>query len=310
MRGFLMGAADIVPGVSGGTIALVLRIYERLVTSIRNGSLALGSLLRLDRTTAVTWLKRVDWKLLIPLLTGILLAVATLSHFLEVQLAERPVQLAGAFTGLVAGSAVVAWRLIDVDLRRIAVLVAAAIVTFVALGLSEGTSEDTVAQAADPALLAFFLAGSIAICAMILPGISGSFLLVVMGMYGPVLAAVTSRSFVTILVFIAGAIVGLALFSQILHWALRHYHDTVMAALIGLMVGSIRVLWPWPDGVNSTALGAPQAPVLTVVLLAAAGFGLVVLIDFASQRLAPKPEPVAIDDAEAAVPTGEHEITD
>ncbi len=310
MRGFLMGAADVVPGVSGGTIALVLRIYERLVTSIRNGSLALGSLVRMDRPAAVTWLKRVDWKLLIPLLTGILLAVATLAHFLEVQLAERPVQLAGAFTGLVAGSAVVAWRLIDVDLRRIAVLAATAIITFVMLGLSEGTSEETVAQAADPSLLAFFLAGSIAICAMILPGISGSFLLVVMGMYGPVLAAVTSRSVGTIVVFVAGAIVGLAVFSQILHWALRRYHDTVMAALIGLMVGSIRVLWPWPDGVNSTALGAPEAPVFTVVLLAALGFGLVVLIDLASQRLAPEPEPVAMDDAEAAVPTGEPEVSD
>ncbi|MCB1260173.1 MAG: DUF368 domain-containing protein, partial [Acidimicrobiales bacterium] len=138
------------------------------------------------------------------------------------------------------------------------VLLGAAAVTFVVLGLREGTSDDVVAQTADPAIWAFFGAGAIAICAMILPGISGSFILVMLGMYGPVLGAVTDRDVVSLGVFLVGAVIGLALFSQALHWALNRHYDTVMAVLIGLMLGSMRVLWPWPDGVDSTAIGAPE----------------------------------------------------
>lgn len=293
-RGFLMGAADIVPGVSGGTIALVLRIYERLVESVKNGSSALGALIRLDARSAMACFGRVEWKLLVPLLVGVLLAIATLAHLLETLLADHPVKLAGAFTGLVAGSTVVAWQLMRRrDAGRVAVLLAVAVAVFLLLGLQEGTSEETVSQLASPALWAFFGAGSVAICAMILPGISGSFLLVVMGMYGPVLGAVNDRDLTVLVVFAAGATLGLAMFSQILSWALRHHHDTVMAGLIGLMVGSVRVLWPWPDGVDSTALGSPNGSVVGVVLLAAAGFSLVLLIDLASRRLAPSPEPVS-----------------
>jgi putative membrane protein len=288
-----MGAADIVPGVSGGTIALVLRIYERLVESIRDGSSALAALIRFDGTAAKGWFGKVDWKLLLPLLLGILLAIATLAPLIETLLADHPVELAGAFMGLVAGSTVVAWQLMrNHDAGRVAVLVVVAVATFFLLGLKEGTSEDTVSQLAEPALWAFFGAGAIAICAMILPGISGSFLLVVMGMYGPLLAAVNERDLIVLIVFAVGAILGLAVFSQLLSWALRHHHDTVIAGLIGLMVGSVRVLWPWPGGVDSTALGSPDGSEVAVVVLALAGFALVMLIDLASRRLVPAPEPV------------------
>jgi putative membrane protein len=280
--------------VSGGTIALVLRIYERLVESVRDGSSALAALIRFDGAAARDWLRKVDWKLLLPLLLGVLLAIATLAHLIETLLADYPVELAGAFTGLVAGSTVVAWQLMrNHDAGRVVVLVVVAVATFFLLGLKEGTSEDTVSQLAEPALWAFFGAGAIAICAMILPGISGSFLLVVMGMYGPVLAAVNERDFIVLIVFAIGATLGLAVFSQLLSWALRHHHDTVMAGLIGLMVGSVRVLWPWPGGVDSTALGSPDGSEVAVVLLALAGFLLVMLIDLASRRLVPAPEPVS-----------------
>ena len=125
---------------------------------------------------------------------------------------------------------------------------------------------------------AFFVAGAIAICAMILPGISGSFLLVVMGMYAPLLTAVTDRDVLTLGVFLAGAALGLALFSQVLYVALQRYHDVMLAALIGLMAGSVRVLWPWPNGVDSTALELPQGDVLVALVAAAVAFAAVVVV--------------------------------
>jgi putative membrane protein len=268
LRGFLMGAADVVPGVSGGTIALVLGIYERLVASIRSGSSALGSMVRGDGTGAAGWLKKVDWAFLVPLLLGILLAVITLARLIETLLADYPEEMAGLFTGLIAGSVVIAWRLVrSWDTSVFITLGLTTVVMFVLLGLRQGTSDETVGQLADPALWAFFLAGAVAICAMILPGISGSFLLVLLGMYGPVLEAVNERSMVTLVVLVVGMILGLALFSQLLSWALEHHHDRVIAALVGLMAGSLRVLWPWPDGLDSTALGAPGSNVVGVAVL-------------------------------------------
>jgi putative membrane protein len=120
---------------------------------------------------------------------------------------------------------------------------------------------------------------------MILPGISGSFLLVILGMYGPVLAAVTDRDLGALLTFAVGAVVGLALFSQVLDRALRSHHDVVLATLIGLMAGSVRVLWPWPLGVNSTDLGAPDGDILVSVVAALIGFVFVVVVARSAQNL-------------------------
>lgn len=281
-----MGAADIVPGVSGGTIALILGIYERLIASIRAGALGLGSLLRRDPAGFRAWMSRVDWLLVMPLLAGILLAVALLARLIRGLLHDQPELMAAVFMGLVAGSVVIAWRLVRVPRPRHALVIAAVgVVTFLALGLQAGTSDESVAQAADAPLWAFFGAGAVAICAMILPGISGSFILVLLGMYGPVLAAVTGIDLVVVGTFLLGCVIGLALFSQVLHFLLQRYHDIVLAALIGLMAGSIRVLWPWPDGVDSTELGAPAGDVLAAALLAVAGFAVVVVVAGAAQGL-------------------------
>ncbi len=274
-----MGAADVVPGVSGGTIALILGIYERLVASVRAGSSALGHLLRGDLPGFRRWFGAVEWKFVIPLGVGILLAVISLAGILETLLHERPEEMAGLFSGLIAGSVVIAWPLVrHWTSTRITVLIGVAVGVFLILGLREGTTEENVAQVTDPTLVVFFLAGAIAICAMILPGISGSFLLVLLGMYGPVLDAVNERAGVTLAVFLVGTITGLALFSQLLHWALEHHHDTVMAALIGLMAGSLRVLWPWPDGLDSTALHAPGDDVVIATILALIAFGVVLVL--------------------------------
>ncbi len=271
--GFLMGAADVVPGVSGGTIALVLGIYERLIESIRSGSSALGSLMKGDWDSFKSHLAEVEWAFLLTLLTGILVAVLTLAHFISSQLEENPIVLAAAFFGLVVGSLVVALQLIrQPEPIHFVIILLVGVALFVGLGL--GSGEETVS----PSLLAFFGSGALAICAMILPGISGSLILVLIGMYDAVLGAVTDRDFGTVGVFALGAIVGLALFSQILYVALKRAHDLVLAALIGLMVGSLRTLWPWPEGVNGPSLGSPDTQVPASLAAALVGFGFVLMI--------------------------------
>jgi len=295
-----MGAADVVPGVSGGTVALVLGIYHRLVASVQAASASLGTLVKGDASGALRRFRSVEWGFVLSLLAGIGLAVLTLAHLIETLLEDRPVEMAGLFLGLVAGSVVIAWGLLQrTDALRLAIMAAAGVATFVLLGLSKGTTEDAVTQIDDPARWAFFVAGAIAICAMILPGISGSFLLVVMGMYGAVLGAVTDRNVVSVLVFGLGCIVGLAVFSQLLHWALNTYYDTVMAALIGLMVGSTRVLWPWPGGVESTEIGGPSDPTLVPILLMVGGFVLVVVVGVLTRRLEDRTVADEVEDLQA-----------
>lgn len=271
--GFLMGTADLVPGVSGGTIALVLGIYQQLVSSIRQGSSALGSMIKADVAGFKGHLSKVEWRFLVPLLGGIALAIVLLASFLERQLEERPVVIAGLFLGLVLGSIGIAWRLLrQATWRHFVIAAIVGLVLFVALGFGEGQVRG------DPSALAFFGAGILAICAMILPGISGSLILLMLGMYAPVLGAVTDREFGTIIVFALGAVVGLALFSQLLYWLLEHHHDNVLAALIGLMAGSARILWPWPDGIGSAEIGVPGDDWLSVVVAMALGAVAVNLI--------------------------------
>lgn len=266
LGGFLMGTADLIPGVSGGTIALILGIYERLVASVKQASSALGSLLRLAWADMGDHLRRVDWSLVIPLGVGILSAVVLLSSFLERQLQARPVILAAAFFGLVLASTVFAWRMIRRPAARHGLIaLAVGAVLFIVLG---ATGSETVA---DPGLLVFFGSGAVAVCAMILPGISGSLTLVLLGMYGAALGAVTSRDYASILALVAGAAVGLALFSQFLNWALDRHHDTVLAGMVGLLAGSLRILWPWPDGLESPALGAPGGEWPLAILAACIG---------------------------------------
>ena len=272
LRGFAMGTADLIPGVSGGTIALVLGIYRRLVASIRWGAGALGSLVRLDFAGFARKLKEIEWTLIVPLLLGIGAAVIALSHLIEDLLEDHPLRMAGLFFGLVAGSIFVAWRLVERrDARAIGTLIVAAIVTFWLLGLRGGAVED-------PSLLVFFGSGAIAICAMILPGVSGSFLLLMMGMYANVLGAVNERDLLAVGVFALGCVIGLASFSTLLNYLLERHQDIVIAAMVGLRVGSLRVLWPWPEGTDGTSLAWPSGDVLMPILLALIGAVVVLAI--------------------------------
>ena len=240
-----MGAADIVPGVSGGTIALILGIYERLLASIRTGARSLGRLARGDVSGFFEQLKSIEWPFIVPLLGGIAGAFVVLSSVIDRLLSDEPEAMAGLFFGLVVASILVAWQLLsNRDPARMVVLVAVAIVAFFVLGLQSG-------PVTDPSAIAFFFTGAIAICAMILPGISGSFLMLMLGMYAAFVGAVHDRELTNLMFFVLGALVGLAAFSTMLWWILEHHRDTLLAALIGLMAGSLRVLWPWPNGVGT-----------------------------------------------------------
>lgn len=277
LRGFLMGSADVVPGVSGGTIAVLVGIYERLVHAISMASKALGNLLRFRFREAGQRLREIDWGLILPLIVGIGVAIFALAGVISTLLEDYPEAMAGLFAGLVAASAWVAWRMIrSPNATTVVVAIVVAVITFFVLGLKGGAITD-------PSWLVLFGSGAIAICAMILPGISGSFLLLMLGMYDFVISAVDERDFPVLGVFALGCIVGLALFSQLLDWSLTNHHDVVVAAMVGLMIGSFRVLWPWPGGVDSTELGTPAGnwyvPVLLGVVAAAVVAGLTLLVE-------------------------------
>ena len=280
-QGALMGAANIVPGVSGGTIALMFGIYERLIGAIRDGARALARFARGDVRGGIDRLRSVEWDLLLPLAGGALITVVVLAGFLESGLEDHPEAMAGLFLGLVAASIVVSWRLPDWDGPRLALMAAVGVALFAALGWQTG-------PVADPSPLALFGAGAVAICAMILPGLSGSFLLLMFGMYEAILTVIDNRMIGDAIVFGVGALLGLALFASLLTRLLERHRDTMLAVLIGLMVGSLRVLWPWPNGVGvigdtadtsipGTGLEWPPAGDLPVPLLLAVTASAVVL---------------------------------
>ncbi len=282
-----MGSADIVPGVSGGTVALVLGIYERLIDNIHRGASALRSLLSRDGSGAVSKAKSVEWGWLLSLLAGILIAIAALSAIIEQLLDEQAIRTSSVFLGLVAGSVVIAWRLIDM---RTVVHGTIAISVGIALFLVLGLRSDT--HAAGPELVTrpiwvFVLAGALAICAMILPGISGSFILVMIGMYTEIIGAVNDRNLAVLAATGIGCIIGLAAFSTLLNWLLEHHHDVVIAAMVGLMLGSVRVLWPWPNGTSTTSLAAPQDDVIVPFALMIVAAAVVVFVERISSRSAP-----------------------
>jgi putative membrane protein len=285
-RGFTMGAADIVPGVSGGTVALVLGIYERLIRNVHTGAQSLREIVRGRPAVAVATLKRVEWVWLISLLAGVLTAIAALSSVIETLLDEHPVRMSGLFFGLVAGSLTVAWRLMrSIQAREIVVMLVVAVGLFLLLGLRADTAvaEGTAEVVTEPWWI-FALSGALAICAMILPGISGSFILVMIGMYTEVLGAVNDRDLVALAATAVGCTIGLALFSTVLNWSLEHHHDLVMAAMIGLMLGSLRVLWPWPGGTTTTTVSWPADDVVVPILSAVVGFVVVVVVEVVATR--------------------------
>lgn len=282
VTGFAMGIAEVVPGFSGGTVALVAGIYERLIAAIRQGARVLSLLLRGRVTDALAVVQAIDWLFLGALLAGMLTAVFTLASALERLIEERPVELSAVFLGLVLGAAVVASRQLRSPAPwHLPLGLLAAVVAFVALGVSPGTIDD-------PSLVLVFVGGAVAISAWILPGVSGSFLLLVLGLWTAVIGAVADRDVLLLGVFALGCVVGLAVFSTLLHWLLARAHDAVLAVLLGLMVGSVRILWPYPsdEGIGNPALGAPEGDTALLALaLGLAAFALVWMFGLAASAV-------------------------
>jgi len=240
--GFFMGTADLIPGVSGGTIAFLSGIYEELIYSIKKVT---GETVKLAlRGKIGEAIKSIPFPFLIPLAVGLFTAVLSLASLLSFLLETYPVYIWSFFFGLVlASTLIVMKRVVTWDLSDKVAFIGAAIGAYILVGLVPVETPDSLPM--------FFLAGAIAICAMILPGISGSFILLLIGKYQQVLGAVTQRDFLTLGIFMAGCAVGIAVFSRVLSWLFRTHHDISVAILAGFMLGSVRKIWPWKEVVST-----------------------------------------------------------
>ena len=290
-KGFAMGAADVVPGVSGGTMAFILGIYEELIYSIKNliNPQIFKNLFSFKLKEA---LALVPWQFLGALGFGILLAIFSLAQFLETALTNYPSLVWSFFLGLVVASIItVTKRVQKWDSSTITAMVGGTVMAFYIVGMVPVQTPD--------AAWFLFLSGFIAICAMILPGISGSFILVLMGKYQYILSAVNNRDFVTLFIVAAGAAVGLVTFAQLLSWLFKRYHDLTVALLIGFMIGSLRKIWPWKETLETVidrhgeAIPVVQVNVLPAawtnevtlaIILALIGFALVFVLDYFASR--------------------------
>jgi putative membrane protein len=235
IKGLAMGAADVVPGVSGGTLAFILGIYERLLAAI--SSCNLTALTLLCRGRIKTLWQHIDGSFLCCLFSGILLSIFSLAGVITYLLEFRPIPLWAMFFALIVTALPHLWRCVSWTSLRL---------LFCVLGIMFAVLVGMLTpRELEPQSWMFFVAGAIAICAMILPGISGSFILLMSGMYAPVLLAVTQLQLGVLSIFMLGCIIGLLSFSRLLNWLLQHYHDASLALLIGVVIGALYRIWPW-----------------------------------------------------------------
>lgn len=287
VRGALIGVAEVIPGVSGGTVALIVGIYESLIDAIARGVLAVRQLFGLgtgkpsSRAFAAT-LRGLPWPLLIPVAAGMAIAFVAGARFIEPLLEEHPVRMRALFFGLVLAGVFVpahmvtrlapgGWRP-----RDLAVGGAAAGFLFWLTGLPPG-------NISDPGPLVIVASAAVAICALVLPGVSGSFLLLSIGMYETTIHAVNARQFGYIALFGLGAVIGLASFVTLLRWLLENRARITLVVISGLMAGSLRALWPWQS--EGRELLAPSTDTGMVLLLFAAGILIVVGLLLVERRL-------------------------
>lgn len=294
LRGFAMGSADVVPGVSGGTIAFITGIYEELINSIRmiGQPHFIRTVLSLRIKEA---LALINFAFLVALLSGIAIAVVTFAPGIEWLMENQPILLWSFFFGLVLASV---WTVSHkIDRWTPGLWLALALGTVGAYALVGLVPTQT------PSSWWFLiLSGALAICAMILPGISGSFILVLLSKYQFFVSAVNQRDLVSLALAGIGAFVGLISFSQVLSWLFKRYHNPTVALLTGFMLGSLRKVWPWKEVLETMtdrhgeqipiiernilpafmANGTFNLEVLYALLLAVAGFGLVLIIERAA----------------------------
>lgn len=241
LKGMAMGAADAVPGVSGGTIAFISGIYEELITSISNFKLSLVKTLTKDGFSAL-W-KEVNGNFLLALLTGIIISFVSFMRLAKFLIEQHPILIWSFFFGLIlvsiyfVGKQITKW-----NISTVLVLIIGAFAAYYITNLP------SLAANSNPLYLLF--AGAIAICAMILPGISGSFILVILGAYKTLSDALHDWDVKRILFFVIGAVIGLLSFSKILKWLFKNFHNTTLALLTGFIFGSLNKVWPWKKTVS------------------------------------------------------------
>ena len=283
-----MGAADVVPGVSGGTIAFISGIYEELLNSISSFNLSLFSVLKNEGFKKV-W-KMVNGRFLLALFIGICISVLSLAKLIENLLENHPILIWSFFFGLVLASIIYIAKQIKIwNIKSYLYLIFGLIFAYYITTLNP-----VISQNSSPWFL--FLAGMIAICAMILPGISGSFILVLLGAYKPILNAINTKDFFSVFIFMAGAILGLLTFSRVLKWLFSKYKNYTLALLIGFIAGSLNKIWPWKETIswrtNSKGIEVPfnttsvsplsfdgDSKLLMAGLLAIIGFSLILLLE-------------------------------
>ena len=286
-----MGAADVVPGVSGGTIAFITQIYEELVNSIKSINLESVKLLFSGKLAAF-W-RAVNGRFLVSVFLGILISVFSLARLLEYLLHHHPVLVWSFFFGLIIASAIyIAGKIKRWSVGKVVALI---------LGIAVAYAITMLTPAQTPQAWWFiFLSGALAICAMILPGISGAFILLLLGKYAFVIEAVGNLDLAVLGILAAGALVGIISFSNLLSWFLRNFHDLTIAVLSGFMIGSLNKVWPWKrtiqtyvdshgevqplvqDNVLPTDFAAHTGAdplLLQAILLAVIGFGLIFIIE-------------------------------
>lgn len=288
LKGVSMGAADVVPGVSGGTIAFISGIYEELLTSISSINLGLIGVLR-KQGIKDAW-NQVNGNFLVALFVGIFISIISLAKLIESLLENHPILIWSFFFGLVLASIIyIGKQMTKWNFGSIFLMILGSALAYYITTLNPLMSENSSSWF-------LFLAGAIAICAMILPGISGSFILVLLGAYKPVLNAVNSKDFLSISIFMVGAIVGLLSFSRILKWLFKNYKNYTLAILTGFIIGSLNKIWPWKETLtwrtNSEGIEVPlkqvsispnsfngDSQLLMAIVLAVVGFGLILLLE-------------------------------
>ncbi len=262
VKGICMGAADVIPGVSGGTIAFMTGIYEELVGSINAINTTAMKLLFSGKFKEF-W-KHINGNFLLSLIAGILVSILSLAKLMTYLLEHHPVQTWAFFFGLIVASSIFilkdikGWKFRDIVMLAIGIVTGAVVCTLSPTETPDG-------------LWFIFLCGAIAICAMILPGISGSFILLILGKYEYMMGTVAKivsgdgvpMDFVILIIFAAGALAGIIAFSKFLHWLLAGYHRPTLLALAGFIIGSLVKVWPWSDMVTVAASQYPEIAEMT-----------------------------------------------
>ena len=275
LRGGLIGIAEIIPGVSGGTVALITGVYTRIINSASDavrGFLLLFGFSKPKLAEAGARFKAMSWALLIPLVIGMVIAIFAAAGVVEPLLEQYPTLTRALFLGLIAASMIVPIRLSGArwGIGEYALAALAAAAAFALTSIPRALD-------ATPNFFVIVAAAALAVCALVLPGVSGSYVLLAMGMYAPTLAAVNSFDLGYLGTFVLGAILGLAVFVSLLQWLLSHRRRLTLVVMTGLMVGSLRALWPWQ--LESGEL-LPAANFLGEIVALAVGVLIVVVLLF------------------------------